>query len=203
MKLFTEIENKNPIKYLYSWKSQERYWKEKDKSWYVVYSFFFTVIIALLALIGEWVLIIAILGFAFLWFVQASVEPPTVEHVISSVGIKTFNKLYKWQEIKFFWLSAKKDELILNLDLINEDNPDALFKRRLCLLINAEDKQKMFELLYDYLDYGSGEEVGANLITQLVYGKYIDIETFMTNEDSNAELEKAIDEAKELAENKE
>lgn len=200
MKLFTEIENKNPIRYLYSWKSQERYWKEKGRSWYVIYSFFFTVIIALLALIGEWVLIIAILGFAFLWFVQASVEPPIVEHVVSSVGIKTFNKLYKWQEIKCFWFSTKKEETILNLDLLNEEKPDSLFRRRLCLLINREDEKKLFELMYDYLDYGDPEEVGVNLLTQLIYGSYVDIENFMEM-GKEEDLVKAIDEAKELAEN--
>lgn len=198
MKLFTEIEHKNPIKYIYSWKSPERFWREKDRSWYVVYSFFFTILIALLALIGEWVLIIAILGFAFLWFVQASVEPPIVEHIISSVGIKTFNKLYKWQEIKSFWFSTKKDAIVLNLDLNNEDKPDSLFRRRLSLIIDNQDKNHIFDILYSYIEYGDEEDVGVNFLTQTIYGKYVNIEEFM-EKTVEASLEDAIDEAKEKA----
>ena len=195
MKLFTDIQTKNPIKYIYSWKSQERFWQEKDKSWYVIYSFFFTVLVALLALIGEWVLIIAILGFAFLWFVQASVEPPIVEHIISSVGIKTFNKLYKWTDIKAFWFSTKKDASILNLDLINEDRPDAIFKRRLSLIIAPEDRTNLFETLFTFIEYGDEDEVGVNLLTQFIYGKYVDIEEFM-EKNINENLSKAVEEAK-------
>lgn len=198
MKLFTEIEHKNPIKYIFSWKSQERYWKEKDRGWYVIYSFFFTVLIALLALIGEWILIMAILGFAFLWFVQASVEPPIVEHIISSVGIKTFNKLYKWEDIKCFWFSVKQDSISLNLDLINEERPDALFKRRLSLIINPEDKEKVFNILFNYVEYGAEDEVGVNVLSQLIYGQYISLEDFMiknNGENLEDEIEKVKEEA--------
>jgi len=195
MKLFTEIEHKNPIQYIFSWKSQERAWKEKDRSWYVMYSFFFTVLIALLALIGEWVLILAIIGFAFLWFVQASVEPPVVEHIISSVGIKTYNKLYKWEDIKSFWFSIKTDALILNLDLINEDKPDSLFRRRLSLVIHQDDKTHIFEILFNYMEYGDEEEVGVNILTQLIYGKYITLEDFM-DKTMGVSLEDAVEDAK-------
>lgn len=179
MKLFTNIDTENPIKYLFSWKAQERSWKEKDRSWYVVYSFFFTVLILFLALIGEWVLIIAVLGFAFLWFIQASVEPPIVEHVISTVGIKSFNKLHKWSDIKLFWFSKKGDVTVLNLDMVNPDKPDSLFSTRLSLIINAQDTEEIFTLLYKYLDYGDATEVGVNFLTDIVYGKHIDIENFM------------------------
>ena len=195
MKLFTDIETTNPIKYLVSWKAQERFWEEKDRAWYVTYAFFFTVIIALLALIGEWVLIIAVLGFAFLWFIQASVEPPIVEHIISSVGIKTYGRLYKWSDIKCFWFSTKKDSVILNLDLNSEDKPDAVFKRRLSLIIDTEDEKKFFGILFNYIEYGDEEEVGVNILNRLIYGKYVNIEAFM-NKNMEADLDKLIDEAK-------
>ncbi len=201
MKLFTQIEAKNPIEYIYSWKSPERIWQEKDKAWYVIYSFIFTAIVALLALIGEWVLIIAVLGFAFLWFVQGSVEPQIVEHVISSVGVKTFNKLYKWADIKCFWFSTKKDAVILNLDLINEDNPDSLFRRRICLIIDAKDRDHLFEILFTYLEYGEFEDVGINLFTELIYGKYVDLEEFMVKP-LEENLEELIEEAKRSSEDK-
>lgn len=196
MKLHTKIETKNPIEYLYSWKSPERLWKEKDKSWYVVYSFFFTVVIALLAMMGEWVLIVAILGFAFLWFVQGSVAPLIIEHTISTIGIKTYNKLYKWHEIKCFWFSYKNEGLILNLDLYSENNPDAVFKRRISLIIDEKDMHHLFDLLFDYIEYGAVEEVGVNILTELIYGKYIDIEEFMAKP-LEEELDKVIEEKKE------
>lgn len=196
MKLHTEIETKNPIEYLYSWKAPERHWKPKDRAWYVIYAFFFTVLVAFLALINEWVLILAVVAFAFLWFVQGSVEPQTTEHIISSVGIKTFNKLYRWNEIKNFWFSQKKDFITLNLDLLDVEKPDAFFKRRLSLIIKNEDIDKIFELLFNFIEYGDPEDVGTNLFTDIVYGKHVSIEEFMIKP-IEENLEEVIEEVKE------
>lgn len=196
MKLFTEIETKNPIEYLYSWKAPERHWKPKDRSWYVIYAFFFTVLVAFLALINEWMLILAVIAFAFLWFVQGSVEPQITEHIISSVGIKTYNKLYRWGDIKSFWFSRKKDVVNLNLDLLDPEKPEAAFKRRLSLIIEEEDLEKIFSLLFNYIEYGDPEDVGVNIFTDLVYGKHVNIEEFMVKP-IEENLEEVIEEVKE------
>lgn len=93
MQLFTALEKKeNLIKELYSWEAPERFWRPKEKSWYVSYGTFFIVIIALFALLSEFIAIIAVLAFLFLWFVQGAIPPENTVFTISGLSITAFEK---------------------------------------------------------------------------------------------------------------
>ncbi len=172
---------------VYSWISPERYWFEKDRSWYVIYSFFFVLLIAFLTLLGEYILVLAVIAFVFLWFVQAAMPPQKVEHLITTIGIKTFGKLYKWKDIKNFWFSEKNGIVMLNIDVIDPENPKATFKKRLTLLTNEDEDKEIFTNLIKFIDYGDKEEIGYNLFTQIIYGKHYDITHYLPNESERLE----------------
>ena len=131
---------------------------------------------------GEYILIVAVLAFMLLWFVQATVPPQIVEHIITGLGIKSFGKLYKWSDIKVFWFAKKENVVHLNLDILNEDKPDALFRRRISLLLNDGDDKQIFDVLIKFIDYGNKDEIGFNIFAQLLYGHYIDIMTYLPEE---------------------
>jgi len=197
--LHTEIKTitSNIFTNLFSWKSPERYWVRKERSWYVLYSFFFVVIIAILALLAEYILIIGVIAFVFLWFVQASIPPEIVEHNLTTLGIKSFGKLYKWQSIKSFWISKKEGIKFLNLDIMNESKPDSAFNKRITLLINEDQDSEIFFLLIKYLDYGNKDEVGFNILTHILYGMYIDIFNYLPRESElDGEVEPSFNELK-------
>lgn len=179
-KLYTRIK-KTAIDYLddvYAWEAPDRLWQEKGKAWYVTYSFFFIVIIAIGALLGEYIFIIAIIAFAFLWFVQGATPPEVYQHSINSIGIKTFEHLYKWEHISCFWISRKKDDFFLNLDITDQAVTSSM--RRLTLLLPGENQDKeIFFLLIKHLDYGKKSQISANILSSMLHGQYIPVKHYL------------------------
>lgn len=169
-KLFTDLKEKNPFTKLYTWKSPERHWFPKDRSWYISYSLFFVILIAFLALIGEFILIILVLAFVFLWFAQGATPPETIEHTITSLGIRTFDTFYKWRNIKHFWFSHKSGITYLQLETFDDAKPD--FIKRVSLLVNENGDEEIFPVLVKYVDYGDEKEIGYNIFMSVINGEY-------------------------------
>ncbi len=177
-KLHTQIVKENPFQELYSWVSPERYWVKKTKGWYVTYSFFFIVIVAFLALLGEYILIIAVLAFLLLWFIQGSSEPQDIEHLVTSLGVKTFERLYAWSNIKGFWFSEKNGVTFLNLETFEDDKPD--FVKRVTLLLNGNDIE-VFNVLAKFIKYLDKKDIDFNFLMFFIHGEYIDPSMFLNN----------------------
>ncbi len=202
-KLFTQIEKSGTeattsdhlLTNLYSWESSERYWTPRDRAWFVTYSFFFVVVIALAAILGQYILILAIIAFTFLWFVQASIPPEIVKHTINPLGIKTYGKLYRWKDISHYWFSSKHGIKYLNLDLFDQENPQSDRRKRVTLLLENNEDLELFYLMIYRIDYGDKSEIGYNFLTKLIYGNYIDIFNYLPVEtptqEEFLELEKA------------
>lgn len=166
---------------LFTWQSPERAWEPKERQWYVLYSLFFVLIILITIILSEYLLTLAIIAFVFLWFTHASIPPDTVEHTVTSLGIKTFDKLYKWNQIKHYWFSIKENVHYLHLDIIeNLDKPD--FMRRLSLIISTEDEEDLFFLLLERVDYGDKDEISFNILTKILHGNHIDISKYLPDE---------------------
>lgn len=181
--LYTSLgqETDGIFKKLIEWDAPERQWTQKTRAWYVVYSLFFVAIIFIGALIQEYIFIVAVIAFAFLWFVQGSMAPLMTTYMITSIGVKIFDKLYKWTEVKHFWFSLKSDTIFLNLEVT--ENPDSDYVKRIPLIINPNDMQKIFDILIQYIDYGDRDEVSFNIFTSFVSGKYFDISEFIAIEE--------------------
>lgn len=175
--LFKEIDPENPFAKLYTWEAPERVWKPKARSWYVSYSLFFVVVIAFLALIGEFILIIAILAFVFLWFIQGAVPPQIVETTITTLGVRTFNRLFRWRNIKKFWFSKKDDHKFLHLEVSEDDNPR--FTKRVSLVLNGDIDMEIFQILVQYSDYGEKNELGYNPLMKILHGTYIEVSNYL------------------------
>lgn len=166
------------FKKIFSWNAPERAWSEKTRAWYVLYSFFFVVLIAIVAILGQTFLILAIIAFIFLWFTQASIPPQIREHSITTIGIKTFEKMFKWSSIKHFWFSSKEGYNYLNLDLVENDPANENLKR-ISLIIDPTNEFEIFNTLINYIDYGDTKEIDYNILTRLLQGKHKDISLFL------------------------
>jgi len=181
--LFTNLEATGEVfQTLYSWKSPERHWTQKDRAWYVSYSTFFVLIIAVLAILSEYILIVAVIAFVFLWFTQAAIPPQIVTHTINTLGVRTFSKTFKWKNIQHFWFSEKSGVIFLHLEIVDE----ILFKtdrvRRLSLIVNPEDEVSLFNIMLQSVDYGDKDEIGFNIFARLLHGKYIDVNSYLPEE---------------------
>ncbi len=166
---------------LFSWSSPEREWSEKTRAWYVVYSAFFVFIIAIAAILGQYLLIMAIIAFVFLWFTQAAIPPQVSEHIITTIGIKSFDKLFKWKDIKQFWFAIKNETKFLIIDVIEDPEKPNTYKR-ISIIVNKNDDKEIFFILLNYIDYGDRKEVGYNFLTQIIHGQIIDISYYLPEE---------------------
>ena len=190
-KLFTDMGSSDSLfTKLFEWESPERHWLPKEKSWYVTYSLFFVLLILVSVLIGEYILVVAIIAFAFLWFVQGSTPPSMVQHTITTLGVKTYDKLYKWKNIKHYWFSESKSGKLLNLEIVDDNKPD--FVKRLSLVLNKGDDVSVFTAMNKFADYGDKDEIGFNILDQLTHGKHVPLDSYLQEKDSKP-LEISLD----------
>lgn len=178
--LHTEInkEGNNVFTKLYSWRSPERYWVPRDRSWFTVYTIFFLLIILIGVLLQEFIFILAVLAFAFLWFVNALIPPEITEHTITTIGIRAFGKLFRWKSIVHFWFSEKEGVVFLHLDTREDDSKDLV--RRISLILNEKDQDKeIFDVLIRFLDFGEKEEISYNYLNRLTDGDYYEIDRYL------------------------
>src|SRR3990167_6020313 len=85
------------------------------------------------------------LGFKTILSLQATVEPEKTEHKITTRGVKTGEKLYKWEELSRFWFTDKWGQQILNIDT------RLRFPSRLIMLLADQSQDKIKEILGKYL----------------------------------------------------
>lgn len=195
MALYTALEKReNLFREIYSWTAPERFWKPKDRSWYVSYGSFFIVIIAFFALLGEFVAIIAVLAFLFLWFVQGSTPPEDAIFTITTLGIKAYGTTYKWKDIQHFWFSETNDAFFLNLDIIKSEIFDEGRLHRIpVLMLDLKTREDIFYTLIRFLDYGEKNEIGFNVLNRMVHGNYVDVNTFLPDEfESQEDINEAM-----------
>lgn len=167
---------------LYSWRAPERYWVQRDRAWFTLYTIFFLLIILVGVLIKEFIFILAVLAFAFLWFISALIPPEITEHSVTTVGIRAFGKLYRWKSIKHFWFSEKDGVVFLHLDTL-VDETKALTKR-ISLILNERGQDKeIFDSLIQFVDFGEQEEISYNYFTRFTDGEYYELERYLPEEE--------------------
>lgn len=196
--LFTQLSK--PTKYfteLFSWEAPERYWTPKDRAWYVGWSFFFVLIISVGVLLQEYLFTLSIIAFAFLWFIQASIPPQIGKFKITTIGIKAYEKVFRWKDVKHFWFSIKNNVIFLNLDL-SETYEGSAPGRISMMLGEGKDDEKIFEILIRQIDYGDKEEISFNFLTEILHGKHVEMEDYMSTPKEDEEPQKFAIEADEL-----
>jgi len=96
----------------------------------------------LLALMQDFVLLLAIASTIFFYYVlRNKYVPSEIEYEISNYGFKYGDKVYYWMDLKHFFFSKRGDQELLIL-VTNED----IFGNYV-ILFKLEDKEKIFELL--------------------------------------------------------
>ncbi len=163
---------------LYSWTSPERIWKPRTRAWYLSVAIVILIFIFLAARLGYWIIIIGLLAFMLLLFVQATIPPWDMDHKVTTKGIYTYYKFFRWDEIEFYWFGVKGGQDVLYLD------PNISTKAsRLSLLIDKGDRRKLFELLSQHIKYGNTSDIGYNFVADWLHGDYVPISEFILDKD--------------------
>lgn len=147
-------ENKNPsevsvvpqpLKELLVWKAPARPFKKRNKEYFTTIAAIVFLLIIILFFIKEWLLIGVIISLLFVSYVLATVPPEQVEHKITTRGITTGGKTYKWEIFTRFWFSKKWDHQTLHLETA------LVFPRQLQLILKGKSKEEVKKIVEKYL----------------------------------------------------
>lgn len=150
---------------LLSWKSPERLHKAKGREFYTTIGAFVFLLSIITVFFKEFLLMFTIWAFAFVAFAMSRVEPSTVEHSLTTRGIKTGKNTYHWSELMRFWLEEKLGQIILHVDTFLG------FPRRLIILLGDTPKEKVKEILVKRIPYDKPEDTIVDKATRWLQEK--------------------------------
>jgi hypothetical protein len=188
------LEDKAPLRTLYEWKAPERVFAPKGRAWYVIVATAAMLSIVLAALTNNIVLIFLIIALVLVVYALYTVPPRITTHRITNKGLNSFDNLYFWKNIIYFWVTQRGDEYQFNVEF--KEKAADLYYHKMILLKgdgNLKTIANYFIQHVDYLNTGAG-----SFITTFVEGKFIPLLQIL-NFDDVAAAEKVKDGA-ELAE---
>ncbi|OIN89004.1 hypothetical protein COW80_02390 [Candidatus Beckwithbacteria bacterium CG22_combo_CG10-13_8_21_14_all_01_47_9] len=135
------------LKTLLKWMAPVRPFKKRDREYYTTIAAIVFLLAVILLFLKEWLLIAVMIALMFVAYVLATVAPESVEHELTTRGIVTGGKLYKWEDLVRFWFSHKWHDTILHLDT------KLKFPGRLMLLLGDQDEVKVKEMIQTRVQY--------------------------------------------------
>jgi len=147
------------MKVLLTWRAPARPFERKDREFYTTAGSIVFLVCVILLFVKEFLFIMAIIAFAFFYYIITSVPPETVEHRITNKGIFTIDKLYEWGRLGRFWFEQKAGQDILMIENFAGLPP------RLMILLADQKKETVQTLLEKYLmmekpELGQVEKMG-------------------------------------------
>ncbi len=127
------------------WKAPARPFKERNKEFFTTVGAMVVLVCVILMFAREFLAIAVILALAFLVYVLASVRPEEVEHEVTTRGIRTGGKFYRWDGLGRFWFEEKHRHMMLVVETA------ATFPGRLVMLVGEMGEKKLSEVLRKYL----------------------------------------------------
>lgn len=100
-------------KVIIEWSAPARPFKERTREFYTTILSLAFLLGVILLLLKEFLLIGVIMAFAFLSYVLATHKPDNITHQLTTLGILTDGKLYKWDELTQFWLTKQWDQEVV------------------------------------------------------------------------------------------
>lgn len=185
---------KRSIETLFSWSAPSRIWKPKDKTWYLSSAAIILAVILFIVLSKypayPW-LIICLIAFMILWFIQGSLAPDLLRHKITNKGIFTLETLYRWEDISHFWIARKDAQSLVYIDFWPQ-----LRQPRLTLLIDQQYEDEIFDILISQTKYGTPAEAQYNVAAKWLYGTYQPISQYLPDLDTEDKQESTTTETK-------
>ena len=135
------------IKTLFSWEAPSRPFKKKDRSYYTTIAVLVILLVLIAFLASEFLLIGALLSFAFVAYVLAFVPPHNVKYRISTQGITIGEDFYFWHFLDAFWFKEKEKQKVLHIQT------RLRFPAELMLVLGNEDEEKIKKTVARFLPY--------------------------------------------------
>ncbi len=153
---------------LFEWEAPDRYELAYNTKYFLIIVALSLVFILLLAVLGHYFLMGAVIAMLFLIYVLGTTKPMIVKHQVTARGMDTGNKLYEWYIMKNFYFTKKDKQIFLVIETRLHIPAALLF------LVNDKDKDAIFVLLQDKLIYKDIRKQGK--LEKLNLGEYIPLE---------------------------
>ena len=135
------------VKSLFRWQSFSRPYKKRGPKWFIYTFLLVATIILILLFVREFFIIAPVLALAFVAYILSTVPPEIIENELTTQGINSAGHTYIWEELDDFWITKKGNFIILYVDTYVQ------WPRRLIILLNDHDTEKIKELLARYIPY--------------------------------------------------
>jgi hypothetical protein len=135
---------KKAVRTLFRWQAFSRPYTRRGTRWFIYTFLLVATIILVLLFVREFFIIAPVLALGFVAYVLATVPPEIGENTITTQGINTAGHTFIWEELDDFWFTEKRGFHILNFDTFLPT------QRRINVLINQENREKIRELLARY-----------------------------------------------------
>ena len=153
---------------LFEWSAPDRYQFKFDNKGFLIIVVLSLLFALLLAILGNYLLMAAIMSMLFLLYVAGTTKPVKVKHRITARGIETGEKLYEWYMLdSFFFSQREKTNLLIVQTKLN-------FPKVLIFLLDSKDRDPLFVLLQDKLLYEDIKKWGW--LDRMNYGEYVPLE---------------------------
>ncbi|OGD64032.1 hypothetical protein A2160_04555 [Candidatus Beckwithbacteria bacterium RBG_13_42_9] len=107
---------RQPFKVLLEWEAFARPYKARNREYFTTIGAIVFLLAVILLFLKEWLLIGAIIAFAFLNYVLASVPPEKVNYKLTTRGVVVAGKTYFWSTLGRYWFSLKWGIPILHIE---------------------------------------------------------------------------------------
>lgn len=153
---------------LFEWEAPIRQPFLFDMRTFLIIVFLSLIFILLLAVLGHYGLMAALIALLFFVYVAGTTKPMTVKHIVTARGIETMDKLYEWHMLDQFWFTSKANQGFLIVET------RLRVPGRLIFLIDEKDRSTLFVLLQDKLLYKDIKKQGK--LEHIMFGDYIELE---------------------------
>ena len=131
----------NDEKVRFEWEAAERSYKKRDKDFWVTVISILVLTSVILFFVKEFFLIVALVSALFLYYVLSTVPPQEIKYKITNRGIYFGETRYEWDLLSRFWFAKSLDSEMIHFETILR------FPRQISLVIKAEDKDKIKEIV--------------------------------------------------------
>ena len=174
-------ENKNRVHDLFEWKSMSRPLWQFGKEVFATFGAIALLVSIILSFFQEWLAIVVTWAAFFLFWALTRIVPEEVDHKITTEGIISMNHAYLWGELGPFWYSEKGGDHVLHVSHRN-------VLGQLAIIVKAEDKEKIRDVLAQYLPFVEIPEKSVVEKMSEWFAKKFPIKSKETNEKSSSNV---------------
>lgn len=153
------------LKTLLSWKAPSRVFKRRDKDYFTTLGSIVFLVIIILFFLKEWFLILAIIAFAFVTYVLATVRPEEVEYSITNKGISISGKTFPWETLKNFWFEQKLNQKIVVIQTTTS------LPGRIVFVLGDKSEDEVKKTLLKYIPLEKPEDVWVDKASRWISEK--------------------------------